>query len=501
MAIDADNARLSGSASTLVHRIFRPTGTILFVLLVLLRTASATDAPNPNANLIVFSPGAISLNNPVTPTAPAPPAIITVNITAYDAQGNVLLPSAGNPLHLQVYGAPADVISPTEVTLTSSSNGTSTNVQFTYSGAFFPNNMELAAWMADPSAGESLGTTLFVQQNRPACSFGSSSFDVDMLSSVPKAISVKAIVGPDTPDPSKSQTFTIDTGSLGVIVPKPDLIMGSQVHGPGAQGQKFYNSSGFIFSGNYYLAPVSVELSDHTFVQTNPILVLVVDKVSCDPSFTHCHSSGGTPTLHYLGVGFDRNKTGPGDLFDSPADNAFLQLTDALSGTDINQGYILSKQGVTLGITAADASGFNGILLQPNSSVPGDWNPIPGCYTFTKLPGHPQFCGNLLLDVGIDQMYLDLLSDQRPDKSYDSHDRVPDGTEMNILAGTTSDAPMSYEFKAVQPPKQPVGPAPKFAQWHNSSTIFVNTGRRPLLEFNYLYSGQCGQVGFQHVAK
>jgi hypothetical protein len=272
--------------------------------------------------------------------------------------------------------------------------------------------------------------------------------------------------------------------------------MGSTVHGPGAPGQKFYDSSGFVFTGNYYLAPVSVELEDGTFVQSNPILVLAIDGVHCQTGYKKCVQPGA-PDLRYLGVGFDRNSTGVGDLFDSPSENAFLELTDAQNGTDINSGYVLSDSGVKVGITSTNASGFNTVSLTPNSAVPGDWNPVPGCYQFTTLSGNPQFCGNLLLDVGISEMFIDLPFDQRPPGSYGTNNRVPDGVGMQIQAGAMNQPAMSYSFTAVQPPQKPTGPAPTYAQWVNSPNIFVNTGRRPLLAFDYYYSGQCGQVGFK----
>jgi hypothetical protein len=270
--------------------------------------------------------------------------------------------------------------------------------------------------------------------------------------------------------------------------------MGANVHGPGAEGQKYYDSSGFIFTGHYYLAPVSLELSDQTYVQTNPILVLAIDGAHCDGAHLGCKPP--KPDLHYLGVGFNRNTTGPGDLFDSPSENASLQLTDALNGTDINQGYVLSKNKVTMGITAANSAGFNLVTLDPNP-VAGDWLPERGCYQFTTLIGSPQFCGNLLLDVGIAEMFLDLSFDQRPTGSYDSNNKVPDGVGMNIQAGLAGQPAMSYNFTAVQPPTPPTGPAPTFVRWDDVKNVFVNTGRRALLNFDYLYSGQCGEVGFR----
>jgi hypothetical protein len=455
---------------------------------------SPTAAPTSAAvSVINFSPNVVTLDNPAkagpAATSLAGATTITVDLTAYDSKGNILAPSAANPIHVNVYGAPNAVITPIATTITSG-----TAVTFTYNGGFFPSNMELVAWIDDPSSGgASLGTTLFVKRNRPLCTYGAISYDVDLLASVPNPTQVNAVVGVDHPTTADFARFTIDTGSLGVVVTKREL--GPDVHGPGAPGLKFYDSSGYIFTGNYYLAPVSVELSNHTFVQTNPILVLAIDGVHCDPNHKGCVAP--KPDLHYLGVGFDRNSTGAGDLFDSPSENAFLELTDAQNGTDINQGYILSTGGVTLGVTAVNSSGFDLIDLDRNTNVPGDWNPVPGCYQFTTLAGSPQFCGNLLLDVGIDEMFIDLPYPKRPPHSFDSNNRVRSGIGMSILAGSNSTPVMSYPFTVVQPPTTPTGAAPTYVQWVNRSKIFVNTGRRPLLNFNYLYSGQCGQVGFE----
>jgi hypothetical protein len=456
--------------------------------------SSTKPLSSANASQIVFSPGVIALNNPDGDRrgAASSGTPVTVNMTVYNSAGQVVQPSEADPLHVDVYGAPNGVITPTQIVLTSGSS-----VTFNYNGGAFPNNLELAAWMNDPaSGGASLGTTLFVHTNRPSCTYGTASFDVKVTSTVPSAIKMRAVVGSDNPQTSQAKSFTMDTGSLGVVVTKSSMIMGSNVHGPGAPGQKFYDSSGFVFTGKYYLAPVAVELQDGTFVQTNPILVLAIDAVHCHADYSKCKQPG-PPDLHYLGVGFDRNSTGTGDLFDSPSENAFLELTDAQNGTDVNGGYILSANSVQLGITAANSSGFNTVTLDPNTSVLGDWNPIPGCYQFTTLAGNPQFCGNLLLDVGIGEMFIDLPSDQRPTGSYDPNNEVPDGVGMKIQAGPTNAPAMSYSFTAVQPPDEPTGPAPTYAEWINSSNVFVNTGRRPLLAFDYYFSGQCGQVGFQ----
>jgi len=68
--------------------------------------------------------------------------------------------------------------------------------------------------------------------------------------------------------------------------------------------------------------------------------------------------------------------------------------------------------------------------------------------------------------------------------------------------GETNSPAMSYDFDAVQSNPPSDSPTPAKVQWINTTDNgmkFVNTGRRPLYLFNYLYNGQYGEVGFQTV--
>jgi hypothetical protein len=72
---------------------------------------------------------------------------------------------------------------------------------------------------------------------------------------------------------------------------------------------------------------VSVQIQGGTVVQTIPIVVLGIDKAYCTgPSTKPCYQNPPSPTLHYLGVGFNRNSTAPGDLFNSPTANVVARL-------------------------------------------------------------------------------------------------------------------------------------------------------------------------------
>lgn len=456
--------------------------------------------PTCQPGVIVFSPAVTRVNNP-TGTASRPIQQFTIHMALCNSQGQPLIPSANNPIHLDVYGAPDGVISPASTT---SSTG---DVTFTYSGQSFPNNISINAWMSDSSNnGAALGVTQVLHQNTPSCSYGGTSYQVPLASTLPGALDVKADVGYDEGSAETSlRSFTIDTGSLGVLVPSSELPHNANVIGPGAAGVKYYDSSGNTYSGNYYLAPVRIKHANGA-VTTQPIMVLGINNAYCSgPTTKSCYSNPPSPNLHYLGVGFNRNSTTAGDLFNSPTANAFLHLTNLNNGTDLSPGYYLTPNdsttttGLTLGITAS--TGYNVINLTPNSAVPGDFNPQAGCFSFPNSSPSTPFCGTALLDVGIDSMFIELPKAQWPAGTYDpNNNQVLAGIYMSILMGAENAPSMSYNFYAVNGNPPSGSPTPTVVQWVDGTATgqtFVNTGRRPLYIYDYFYDGQCGQVGFK----
>ncbi len=450
-------------------------------------------------DVIQFLPANTTVNNPTSNT-PNSPQTFSISMTMCDSQGNALIPSVTNPIHVDVYGAPNGVITPTSTTTSTGS------VTFTYNGQTFPNNISINAWISDSSNhGAALGVTSVLQQNTPSCSFGTQDYHVPLAGTLPGALQVRADVGYTAASPETTlNIYTIDTGSLGVVVPISELPNNGNVIGPGAPGVKYYDSSGNTFSGFYYLAPVRIKHASGDVI-TQPIMVLGINKAYCTgPTTKACYSNPPSPTLHYLGVGFNRNSSTANDLFNSPTANAFLHLTDNNNGTDITPGYILSPNdmtaatGLTLGIKST--TDYNILDLTPNTSVPGDFNAQAGCYQFPNSPTPNQFCGTALLDVGIDYMFIDLPRAEWPAGTHDANDEVPVGTLMHILMGSISSPALHYNFNAVQgvPPADTATPTK--VQWIDNASIFVNTGRRPLYIYNYMYNGQCGQVGFKSLS-
>jgi hypothetical protein len=303
---------------------------------------------------IVFRPGVVGLRS-------SRPRHLTLRLKAYDAFGNLITPSTNNPITINVYGAPSGVILPTSTSITSGHS-----VTLAYNGQFFPNPITVEAYTANNGVGgNAIGVArLLPQQKNLPCAYGTQNFTIPFdcseddtacpYDNIAGGLKVFGAIGYNHPTVQDLQDFTIDTGSLGAIVPSKDL--GPDAIGPAGPGVKFYNSSGNTFAGYYYLARVSMQTSDGSIVQTNPIMVLAVDQGFCAPGYPKCTPPG--TDIHYLGVGFDRNSTTTGDAFDSPADNPFLQITDILNGVDISPGYILTGENARSELPACQSSSW-----------------------------------------------------------------------------------------------------------------------------------------------
>jgi hypothetical protein len=493
-------------------------------------TATATVCPTPVAtstcsvpvgtptiSAINFSPANPTLNNPLTPETTSKPKRVTVKLFAYGTDGKRILPTHKRPLQILIFGAPTGVISPTSTTLTSGAK-----FQFEYGGAYLPNDLVLEAWMKNPEASQtmgvySIGSTLILRANRQSpesCSYQTASFglatdcpagstpgDCPNMTS-PAGIQIQAAIGrlASGTQTGAFHSYTVDTGSLGTLVPQSqvpsvNLTPGETlVVGPGGPGLKYYDSNGgTCYQGQYWLAPVTFGLSSSggtmtSTVTTHPVKVLVVPD---------------SHPLDYMGVGFDRNSTASGDYFNSPADNAFLNLTDEANGSDISPGYSITPSQITLGV--ASAEGFESTPLQANQCVAGDYVTAPGCFRFPALPtSQGSFCGTLLMDTGIGDMYMNLGTDFFP-KGYCESGLVPDGTVVQINSGTDVTSPTCYQYtvenSVPSPVPTPITPAPSITNCIGGDSsggplMFVNTGRHPLSWFTYLYDAACGQVGF-----
>jgi hypothetical protein len=303
----------------------------------------------------------------------------------------------------------------------------------------------------------------------------------------------------------------VDTGSVGVLTSRD--MLGPKAVALGESGAREFNSSGRIYQGNYYRAPIELRGVNGN-ATTLPIRVLAVDTLVCDPQRAHnCQ-----PTLHvsnfvFLGVGFDRPPflNPPYVTRDAlgPFDNPFLQLEAMASGT-MPRRYILTRDHVALGPGDAEDANFKLCSLPGKSGLGGttapyDWNTARADYTLRgSMAGEvfapPGGSVPLLIDTGLDDAILTVPPALRP-----SGLTSPDSTtlkegidvEVNVPAcNDSTESVLHYEFRTG------ASPAPTYAPtrvlWGvNGESTQLNTGGNILNEYDYLYDSDHGAIGFR----
>jgi hypothetical protein len=286
----------------------------------------------------------------------------------------------------------------------------------------------------------------------------------------------------------------IDTGSRGLVVAR--IAIGPEAIDTGQKGWVEYTSSGRILSGEYFLAPIRFHTTQST-VDTIRVRVLGVESGSCDSAYPHCTPEVNLDRVGELGVGFgDYAKTS-----DTPTTevNPFLELQAMQDGT-ARRGYIITRNAITLGLTASDLASFRQVTLPKPAGpaagparLPGSWGRAPGCFA---LPGNGDEtrCGTVLVDTGIATMIVGLDTAQRPTTMRDA---IPNGTRIRIGIPTFSGAAVAYSVTtdAADDALAPQGsPA---ARWSRSGP-FVNTGRHLLGGYDYLFDADAGHIGFRN---
>lgn len=298
----------------------------------------------------------------------------------------------------------------------------------------------------------------------------------DSASSVAHGYDLRISVGG-----GKLHAVEIDTGSIGIVVPRSAV--GKKAHDTGTPGHMEYTSSGLIFTGEYYTAPVRIVDGSGHSVTTTSIRILAVDKASCDTTgHPDCHA-GGVKDLGMMGVGFARG-TG------SAAINPFLHTLDS-SGKPMRAAYIIRNTAIVLGADVADEQSFKLVSLTRGSD--GDWNGLAGCFAISKS----NYCGSILVDTGIKYVIMSVPTKDRP---KGMKDKIASGTSIDVSApqhgktfwvhaivGATADAAAAAH--AIAPPT---------ARWTTAAgtKYFINTGRSVLSADDYLYDSVSGKVGF-----
>ena len=276
-------------------------------------------------------------------------------------------------------------------------------------------------------------------------------------------------------------SYTVDTGSVGVIVPAsevPNIPAGSPA------GSITYTSSGLKLTGVWTTMPVTfpdaVNQSGVAAVPSSTVPVLAVTSGTCTGSGVNSGScTGNIP--HMLGIGFGRGT----EVQQSPVYNVALNLTEMTVGT-MRRGYMIQRDGLWLGLTGSNVSSnyVSQALTSAGTPAAGthnDWVTPSGSFT---LAGNT-YMGVVLMDTGLLDMILE-------GSGLPSSGSVASGASMRVDIGTQHDYVFSVNDGGMATPT-----SVNYATY--SSRAFVNTGLRALGHYDVLYDADGGLFGLWFV--
>ena len=250
-------------------------------------------------------------------------------------------------------------------------------------------------------------------------------FDYSQLNSaVPFTEDVYTAVRIDSGSMATTYHPIIDTGTCGFVVSAngfPNWNASDASTHP--VGWEFLSSSKRLYSGHWI--PRDIYFTNSNVEVKASILILAVEAVTICPNYNETTDTNICPTptngaapvvtpmptgIQVMGVGFGRETDGQPQ--GTPDKNAFLNV-QSINGISVLQnplfrnGYIVAKEGITIGLTASNTAGmnFSKLTLRPNATDSRDWSSVQACMS---VDGANCTTGPALIDTGVAQMYMTL---------------------------------------------------------------------------------------------
>lgn len=295
----------------------------------------------------------------------------------------------------------------------------------------------------------------------------------------------------------RSYAAVMDTGSTGVVVSADKIpnVASLQSLGP---GQLTYSSSGRIMIGRWVVTPMTIAGDDGTRITTAPIAVLAVTRVECMQHARRCTPNPAPRGISMLGIGFGRRHDHQAQS--GPEKNPFLNIAtlkgNAANGERMRRGYVVTRRGVHIGLTAASTGGDFAYIKLAATPDERDWAGAPACISVNGAK--PAACGSLLMDTGVTAMYLTVPESQAPAELRTFNNVGPTlvaGTKLTISI-PAEDSPRAVYTFTVGDDLNPLAPR-KLNLVGGSRPPFVNTSLRFLNGFDYLYDADGGFVGLR----
>jgi hypothetical protein len=314
-------------------------------------------------------------------------------------------------------------------------------------------------------------------KERPVSETNDASYHVPFTSgsSLLTGLHVRAALGGGPP-----HAFLLDTGSVGVLTPRAVLGPDYQKFDPSLDTEFRYVSSGKTYFGQWVKVPLVLGVpADWDGTGDYPVANVEVFAVDRPAAF-----DGGL-----FGVGFGIGGRADG----GPERNPLLHMR--YHGARLGQGYIVSTEGVDVGLTAVKTAGFAFITLDRDAAG-GDWRPPYGSVELSGDFSPDGFKAHMsvLMDTGIKRMILWVSKDSRP-PGLTADSLIRDGVSVSVSVPRQelgTEPALKYGF-VTGDASQPM--APSEVEWRVGHGI--NTGRNVLAGADYLYDAMAGRVGFR----
>lgn len=315
----------------------------------------------------------------------------------------------------------------------------------------------------------------------------------------------------------------VDTGSTGILIGAP--ILPNIDPSEGIPAHHFFTSSKILYVGRLVDLLVRFHSGDGSYAIAE-VPILVVDKSWKCPWYNttmdqfNCPAgpNGETATqrdtskITYMGVGFGRNRPRDGMPFATPKLNPFLNLK-SINGREVSPetlraGYVVSTEGVHVGLTQHNTQGFAFADLKPgltHNEDPRDWSMVEVCFKIND--DEKRHCGPGLIDTGIPQMYIraeegawiPTITIRNPNQNSTTKmvRRVKPGTKISMSTLPTERSVLDFSFTVGD--GSLVEPSYVYPE-NEASSSYVNTGRNFFFGHSTAFDAIEGRFGFRPIS-
>ncbi|KAH8691580.1 hypothetical protein BGW36DRAFT_388618 [Talaromyces proteolyticus] len=322
----------------------------------------------------------------------------------------------------------------------------------------------------------------------------------------------------------------MDTGSTGLQISAADMVdYDPESASKYPVGWQFFTSSKKLNIGNWISKNVSFLGANMTasipVLAVNSSVICPWYNVSTGTNYcpTSANGTTATPTnmpsgTRYMGVGFGREYNAQPQ--GTPEKISLINI-DSIDGERLkndcithrngkedilclNQGYIISKKGVTVGLTPENTEGFAFVKLSLNHSYtndPRDWTQTAGCIS---VNGAACETSSLLLDTGVSQAYLTIPPSvpvkliSKPSKTNPSGkvSTLADGQNLTVYFGSEGSYAAMYNL-VVGEDGNDMAPTQVSVTQSDTKSPYYNSGRHFYRDFDVLYDAIGGYLGLR----